>query len=113
MALKESTARKGIMALSQQSTARKKTRKPLATPPPSVTVAEPTPSVPELAATQPPLSTVEWMTVAQIRTLLTEVRQLLSENRLELNTVLSNQMTVEQFCTFFALGQHKKRFRKN
>jgi hypothetical protein len=53
------------------------------------------------------------MTVPQIRTLLTEVRQLLGENKLELNTVLSNQMTVEQFCMFFALGQHKKRFQKN
>ena len=59
------------------------------------------------------VASVEWMTVPQIRTLLNEVRQLMSENRLELNTVLSNQMTVEQFCTFFALGQHKKRFQKN
>ena len=56
---------------------------------------------------------IERMTVPQIRTLLTEVRQLLGENKLELNTVLSNQMTVEQFCMFFALGQHKKRFQKN
>ena len=53
------------------------------------------------------------MTVPQIRTLLNEVRQLMSDNQLELNTVLSNKMTVEQFCTFFALGQHKKRFQKN
>ena len=53
------------------------------------------------------------MTVPQIRQLLNEVRQLTLENRLELHTVLSNEMTVEQFCTFFALGQHKKRFQKN
>lgn len=58
-------------------------------------------------------ASVEWMTVSQIRSLLLEIRHLLNENRLELHSVLSNQMTVEQFCTLFALGQHKKRFHKN
>jgi hypothetical protein len=53
------------------------------------------------------------ITVAQTRTLFTEVRQLMSENKLQLDTILSNQMTVEQFCMFFALSQHKKRFQKN
>lgn len=53
------------------------------------------------------------ITVAQTRMLFTEVRQLMSENKLQLDTILSNQMTVEQFCVFFALSQHKKRFQKN
>ena len=65
------------------------------------------------AAPKKETAAIEWMTVPQIRKLLTEVRQLLCDGNLELNTVLSNQMTVEQFCTFFALGQHKKRFQKN
>ena len=53
------------------------------------------------------------ITVAQTRMLFTEVRQLMNENKLQLDTILSNQMTVEQFCMFFALSQHKKRFQKN
>ena len=55
---------------------------------------------------------IEWMTVAQIRHLLNEIRELSSNNSLKIDTVLSNQMTVQQFCTIFALGQHKKRFQK-
>ena len=55
---------------------------------------------------------IEWMTVPQIRQLLNEIRELSSNNSLKIDTVLSNQMTVEQFCTIFALGQHKKRFQK-
>ena len=59
-----------------------------------------------------PVAGIEWMSVTQVRQLLNEIRQLKHENKLELSTVLSNQMTVEQFCTIFALGQHKKRFQK-
>jgi hypothetical protein len=55
---------------------------------------------------------IEWMSVSQIRQLLNEIRELSSTDNLKINTILSNQMTVEQFCTIFALGQHKKRFQK-
>lgn len=63
-------------------------------------------------AKKEPIAGIEWMTVPQIRQLLNEIRQLSQDNHIQLHTVLSNGMTVEQFCTIFALGQHKKRFQK-